>query len=260
MRALRSLLAIACLVGAGPAALAQRDAPQLVPDVSQRTVEIQFSFTGAELLLFGAILHPGGRLPDKPTDIVVVLKGPTQPITLREKQKVAGIWVNADSIDFRSAPSFYAVASSKPIDQLVDERTAAIYELGLNKLQLSPASYSDTDEIGRFAKGLNDLKKRDGLYVEAPRAVEITDGVLYRARLPLSARVVTGTYTAETFLVQDGRVLAAAVREIEVHKTGFERAIGVFAQENGILYGLVAVSLALSMGMFAGFVGGRMKV
>ena len=260
MRALRTLLAITCLFGAGPAALAQRDVPLLVPDVSQRSVEIRFSFTGAELLLFGAIIHPGGRVPEGRTDIIVVLKGPSQPITLREKRKVAGIWVNADSIDFRSAPSFYAVASSKPIDQLVDERTAAIYELGLNKLQLSPASFSDTDEIGRFAKGLNDLKMRDGLYVEAPRAVEITDGVLYRARLPLSARVVTGTYTAETFLVQDGRVLAAAVREIEVHKSGFERAIGVFAQEDGILYGLVAVSLALSMGMFAGFVGGRMKV
>lgn len=241
-------------------AQAQSNAPQLVPDVSQRTVEIRFSFTGAELLLFGAILYPGGRVPDEPVDIVVVLKGPSQAVTIREKQKLAGIWVNADSIDFRSAPSFYAVASSRPIDEIVDERTAAIYELGLSKLQLSPAAFSDTDEIGRFAAGLNELRARNGLYLEAPGAVEITDGVLYRARLPLSARVITGTYTAETFLVQNGRVLAAAVREIEVHKTGFERAIGVFAEEHGVAYGLVAVFCALAMGLFAGFVGGRMKL
>ncbi|MCW2351167.1 TIGR02186 family protein [Sphingobium sp. B12D2B] len=247
------------LLGGAPAS-AQRAAPQLVPDVSQRTVEIQFSFTGAELLLFGAILYPGGRVPEEPVDIIVVLKGPSQAITVREKRKLAGMWVNADSIAFRSAPSFYAVASSRPIDQIVDERTAAIYELGLSKLQLSPASFSDTEEIGRFASGLNDLRARSGLYLEAPKAVEITDGVLYRARLPLSARVVTGTYTAETFLVQNGRVLAAAVREIEVHKTGFERDIGVFAQEHGVAYGLVAVFSALAMGMFAGFVAGRVKM
>ena len=259
MRALLAWIATALLLLGGQSARAQSAAPQLVPDVSQRSVEIKFSFTGAELLLFGAILYPGGRLPEEPADIIVVLKGPSQSITLREKQKIAGIWVNADSINFRSAPSFYAVASSRPIDQLVDERTAAIYELGLNKLQLSPASLSDSAEIDRFAAGLNDLNKRAGLYVEQPGSVEITDGVLYRARLPLSARVVTGTYTAETFLVQNGRVLAAAVREIEVHKSGFERLIGVFAQEHGAIYGLVAIVIAVSMGLFAGLVAGRVS-
>ena len=30
--------------------------PRLVPDISSRSVEIQYSFTGAQLLLFGAIL------------------------------------------------------------------------------------------------------------------------------------------------------------------------------------------------------------
>ena len=112
--------------------------PRLVPDVSQRQVEIRYSFSGAELLLFGAILYPGGRTPDAAPDVAVVLKGPLQRIVLREKQKVAGIWMNVDRVRFRSAPSFYAVASSRPLPQLVDERTAAIYELGLNNLQLSP--------------------------------------------------------------------------------------------------------------------------
>jgi uncharacterized protein (TIGR02186 family) len=178
---------------------------------------------------------------------------------MREKQKIAGIWVNTDSINFRSAPSFYAVASSKPINKLVDERTAAIFELGLGKLQLSPSSLNNTTETDRFAAGLNDLKTRTGLYVEAPGTVEITDGVLYRARLPLSARVVTGTYTAETFLVQNGRVLTAAVREVEVRKTGFERLIGQFAEEHDIYYGLLAIALAVGMGLFAGLVAGRVS-
>jgi hypothetical protein len=48
----------------------------LVPDISSRSVEIRYSFTGAQLLLFGAILYPGGRVPSRPLDIVVVLKGP----------------------------------------------------------------------------------------------------------------------------------------------------------------------------------------
>ena len=127
--------------------------PLLVPDVSQREIQIQYSFTGAELLLFGAIIYPGGRVPDDPADIAVVVKGPAQPIVVREKQKVAGIWMNAESERFRSAPSFYAVASSSPLSELIDDRVAAIYELGLEYLQLSPGAGATPQEQRRFESG-----------------------------------------------------------------------------------------------------------
>lgn len=237
--------------------LSAADEPILVPDVSQREVEIQYSFTGADLLLFGAIVYPGGRRPRRPADIVVVLKGPDQSITMREKQKVAGIWVNADSARFRSAPSFYALASSRPINDVVDDRTAAVYEMGVDKLQLSPSSLNESAELDRFQAGLIDLRKRNGLYVERPGTVEISDGVLYRARLPLSARVIVGNYTAETFLVQDGRVVAAAVRDISIRKSGFERFMAVAAEQWSFLYGLAAIALAVGMGWTAGVLARR---
>lgn len=229
----------------------------LVPDVSQRDVEIQYSFTGADLLLFGAIVYPDGRAPQRPADIVVILRGPEQSILIREKQKIAGIWVNAESTQFRSAPSFYAMASSRPIQDIVDERTAAIYEMGVDKLQLSPSSLNDSEDIDRFQAGLVDLRRRSGLFVERPGTVEITDGVLYRARLPLSARVIVGDYTAETFLVQDGRVLAAATRDITVRKSGFERSIALAARDWPIFYGLTAILIAVAMGWAAGTIARR---
>ncbi len=237
--------------------LSAADQPILVPDVSQREVEIQYSFTGADLLLFGAIVYPDGRQPKKPADILVVLKGPDQSITMREKQKVAGIWINADTARFSSAPSFYAMASSRPIEQVVDQRTAAIYEMGVEKLQLSPSSLNDSAELDRFQAGLIDLRERAGLYVERAGTVEITKGVLYRARLPLSARVIVGDYTAETFLVQDGRVVAAAVRDITIRKSGFEQFMAVAADEWPFFYGLTAIALAVGMGWTAGAIARR---
>ncbi|MHA6718974.1 TIGR02186 family protein [Sphingomonas sp. RS6] len=234
--------------------------PALVPDVSQRDIEIAYSFTGAELLLFGAILYPGGRPPadeERPAEIAVVLKGPTESVMVREKEKVAGIWVNAEQMRYRSVPSFYAVASSRPINRLVDERTRAIYELGLDSLQLSPASAAAPDVQQRFDRGLADLRRRNGLFYEAPGAVEITDGVLYRARLTIPARVPVGRFTAETFLIRDGRVLAAAVRPIEIRKSGFERFVATSAQHDSVLYGLFAVAVSLLFGWGAGMLWRR---
>jgi uncharacterized protein (TIGR02186 family) len=226
--------------------------PVLVPDISSRSIEIRYSFTGAQLLLFGAILHPGGRVPEEAPDIVVVLRGPVQPIRIREKQKIAGIWMNAESSRFRSAPSFYAVASSKPVSQLVDDRTAAIYEIGLQNLQLSPGGGALPEKVRRFESGLLDLRRRQGLYSEDPDGVEITQGVLYRASISIPSQVPVGTYTTETFLVDEGRVLAVATKEIEIGKSGFERFVALAARRHEFLYGLAAVLLSLGLGWAAG--------
>jgi uncharacterized protein (TIGR02186 family) len=227
------------------------DKPVLVPDISARQVQIRYSFSGAQLLLFGAVVYPGGRAPNRPVDIAVVLRGPVQPILVREKQKIAGIWMNADSNRFRSAPSFYAVASSKPVGRLVDERTAAIYELGLHNLQLSPGGGALPDKEHRFEAGLLDLRARHGLYSESPNGVEITGGVLYRAVITIPSQVPVGTYTAETFLIDRGKVIAAATREIQISKSGFERYVALAARRHEGLYGLTAVLLSLALGWAA---------
>ena len=241
------LLALAALF----ALTGQRD-PILVPEVSQHEIQVRQGFTGTELLLFGAILDSDGRRAQQPYDIVVVLKGPTQPILLREKEKRLGIWVNARSTAFRSAPSFFAVASSNPVDEIVDERTAAIYELGLDFLQLSPAGAIDPAEQVRFTDGLVDLRQRQGLFREDPHGVTINEGVLYQARMAVPSNVITGQYTAETFAISEGRVIASAVARIEVRKLGFERFVAQQAEESSMLYGLFAVGLSLLMGWIAG--------
>jgi uncharacterized protein (TIGR02186 family) len=245
MKRLFAVLAFVLLVGARE--------PVLVPDVSQSEVEIVYSFTGAELLLFGAIVYPNGRVPDGHTDVAVVLKGPPQSILVREKEKIGGlIWANTDSARFRSAPTFYAIASSRPLQALVDERTAAIYELGLGNIHLSPASSDEPAEQRRFETGFVDLRQRGGLYVSKPSSVEIRQGVLYRARIAIPARVPVGRYTAETFLIRDGKVIAAATRDIEIRKSGFERFVASAATHWPFTYGLVAVLLSLGFGWAAG--------
>ncbi len=244
MRAFLALIALLLLGGA-------RD-PILVPEVSQHEIRLRQGFTGTELLLFGAILNPEGTRAGRDYDIVVLLKGPTQSIVVREKQKVAGVWINANSTEFRSAPAYFAVASSRPIKDIVDEKTAAIYELGLNWLQLSPIGEINPAEQVRFAAGLVDLMTRGGLYQQNTGGVSISEQVLYQARISLPSNVPEGTYIAETFAISKGRVVASASSTVEVRKLGMERAIAHFANARPFLYGLLAVIISLLMGWAAG--------
>ena len=238
-----------------PLSLSAQAVPKLVPDVSQRQINIQSGFTGAELLLFGAIIYPRGVAPEGQIDVAVVLRGPARPITLREKQQIAGIWINADSSDFRSVPVYYAIASSRPLRNIVDSKTAAIYELGLDKLQLSPSGEVDAKEQRRFSNGLVDLKQRNGLFRQEAGSVEITDQVLYRARLKIPSSVPVGTYVAETLLIRNGRVIVADDNvEVRVRKTGFEQLVTILAQDYSLFYGAMAVLVSLLLGWFAGYI------
>ena len=62
----------------------------------------------------------------------------------------------------------------------------------------------------------------------------------------------TGSYTAETFAISRGRVVATAISQIEVRKLGFEGAIASFAENWSLLYGLLAVAISVLMGWVAG--------
>lgn len=250
------LLAFALAALAAPPAFAQRE-PLLVPAVSQSRIEVRQGFTGARLLLYGAVIDPGGARRRGDYDIVVVLKGPSEAVRIREKDRIAGIWMNAGSSDFRSAPAFFAVASSRPVGEIVDERTAAIYELGTEFIQLSPSGQIDPVEQVRFASGLVELRRRQGLYQENPGGVRIDEKVLYQASIDLPSNVTTGRYTAETFAIARGRVLASATARIEVVKAGLEGQVVSAAQRWSFLYGLGAIALSLGMGWIAGRVFAR---
>lgn len=231
--------------------------PRLVTDMSQSRIDISYRFAGTELLIFGAIQYPGGRRPAEPPGIAVVLRSAAEPLTVRRKERVAGIWINTQAVRFESAPGFYAVATTKPVTDLLDERNAAIYEIGVDFLQLSPAGVDDAPTTRLFQDGLVDLRTRAGLFVEQPYGVNVTDGVLYRARLPIPSAVPVGNYQVEIYLIENGRVRARSTAPVIIDKTGIERAIYVFAHEHSLLYGLSAVFTALTLGWLAGSVTRR---
>lgn len=237
------------LVAATPAG------PRLIADLSQPQVDISYGFAGAEVLVYGAVQYPRGRVPDEAPRIAIVARGPDQAVVVRGKSRVAGIWLNTRSIDFATVPAFVAVSTSRPIDELLDKRGASIWEIGLGSLQLSPAEADAPARVGAFARGLMDLRRRAGLYRQDERGVRVTENILYRARLVIPPSAPVGTYDILVHLIRDGAVIATTQSKLEVRKTGFEADISRWAQRDSLAYGLAAVAMALVAGWAASLIG-----
>ncbi len=245
--------ALVLLLAAAPAMAAP--GPRLFADLSQPRVDISYGFDGAELLVYGAVQYPRGTLPTDEPRIAIVARGPDRAIVVRRKERRMGIWINAASAVFQTVPSFVAVATSRPVNELLDPRTAALWEIGLPNLALSPID--NASDAGSFAVGLRDLRRRAKLYRQDEHGVRVTENILYRARLLVPSAAPTGRYSVAVHLIEEGQVVATVTRSLDVEKTGFEAGVSRFAAAHGFWYGLAAVAMALATGWAASWVGRR---
>jgi len=240
----RRALAIVALVGMLFSAPPLLRAAPLVADLSQHLIAITTGFTGAEVLLFGAV--------DEPGDVVVIVRGPDREIVMHRKSRVLGVWINTAQMTFARAPSYYAVASSRPLDEIASESLLARHEMGVENLRLDlPRAKASANVAAEWRQGLIRNHQSLGLYQKNVSPVRFLGNRLFRARVALPANVPTGSYQVEVFLLRDGRVVTAQTTPLHVSKIGSEAVVYDFAYEHSALYGLIAIFVALMAGWLA---------
>jgi uncharacterized protein (TIGR02186 family) len=219
-------------------------ADSLVADLSQRLVAITTGFAGTNVLLFGAVDGQG--------DVVVVVRGPDRPVTIHRKSRVLGIWANTAQMTFERAPSFYAVASSRPLNEIAPATVLSRHELGVNALRLElPPAKASPNVAKEWRDGLIRNFQRAELYSREVRPITFLGNRLFRVELHLPANVPTGAYQAVTYLLRDGEVLSAQTMPLFVSKVGAEAYVFDFAVRHSAYYGLIAIAIALMAGWLA---------
>lgn len=238
------ILAIVLLLGSGLSAFARADEAALLVDLLPKTIEVDSGFNGTTIILFGVKSLPG--------DIIVTLRGPEAAMVVRRKQRVAGIWINRDAVAFRDVPQFYALAASRPIDEIMDADRLDRNQIGGGHILLNTIWTRTSGDVGAFRDAVRRSRTKEELYAPSIGEIVVIDDSLFRATLTLPGNVPIGEYVAETVLVQDSEVVSRRESRLTVEKSGLSAEIFDFAKGQGALYGLIAIVAAL----IAGWVGG----
>ena len=246
-------LILASMVLAAPSA----EADSLVSDISESQIAITSNFTGKRLVLFGAISRDAAGLADESTrdgirDVIVVIRGPREDLVVRKKERVAGIWVNTGGIEFEDVPSYYFIAGSRDFEAIAAPVVYRQNELGPNFLRFKPKTEELTPEQRtEYQQAIVRNLESRGLFFEVAGGVQFLDQTLFRTTVDLPANVPDGTYSTKVYLVKNGKVLSVQSKPLYINKTGLERSIFEFAQDDPLAYGVLAVLFAFLAGWLA---------
>lgn len=240
-----SRLALACglMLAVGVVTAPEARSEPLVADLTSHLIGITGAFTGASVVLFGATDGPG--------DVVVVVRGPEHDVAVRRKRRVAGIWVNAKEEVFIDVPSYYSIASSRPLDAITTPGVLSFHELGLDYLHLKLARGALRDEDTPFRDALIETQQRDGVFAKAVGKVGFLGDRLFSTRLDFPSNVPTGTYLVQVFLIRNKGVVSGQTTPLVISKVGVDAEIVDFADRRAAIYGLVAVATAMVAGWLA---------
>lgn len=239
IRLLTRIVLIVLLTTMGRTAMADA----LVADLSEHLVQINLSFTGKQVLLYGAIEGEG--------NVVVVVQGPREPTTVRRKARVAGVWANDASVTFDDAISFYKVMASAELDEWLPFTLRERHQIGVEYLDFSPREEIGPAEKADFQTALIRNKQKLGHYGMLEGRVSILGGRLFRTEIFFPANVPIGIYNLEAFLVRDGEMISAQKTPLYVSKSGIEAEIFNLAHNFPEIYGILAILIAVIAGLAA---------
>lgn len=245
---MRRLLALFALLVLAPAARAEES---LVVGLTQDVIHITSNFNGAEFVVYGTVESPDAFIGASERDIVIVVRGPKGPTTVRKRGRVSGIWLNVDEAVFADVPGFYFLASTGPLDGIAAPAVLKRKGIGLANQDWDGPKRRDLPE---FQKALIRSRTADKLFVEEEGAIEMNGASLFQARIAMPANVPVGDYTVTAYLFRNGQELSVYSATLVIDKLGIERTLYNFATQRSMLYAAVAILIAVLMGLGAAFV------
>jgi hypothetical protein len=222
---------------------------QVTPDL----IEIGAFFQGHQVKVSGKI--PGGA------DAVLEIQGPAAPEELMRKGRRMGLWMNVGELHISGAPSLYQVLSSKA-ELLSVSNSSAPWGYPALKRRITFSGQVQENEVDNFTNQFLELKEEGKLYVAKPGGLKVSlaaEGYqTVTGSFQLPPNVKPDTYKVCLLTINNGQVGEQKCSEFQVKMVGFPEMLSTLAHKHGLVYGILAVVIALATGFIMGvlFKGG----
>lgn len=243
MRRMAAVLAFLAL----PVPLA---AEEVVLGLSSDKVAITANFNGSDILVFGAVKREVA-IPDEPLDVIVAIAGPSDPLIVRHKARRFGIWINTEAVEIDAAPSFYAVSTTGPLDDVLSNVEDLRHRISIPRAIRSVGAAGQAEDVQAFTGAVIRIKKANGAYSVQEGGVVLDEQTLFRTSIKLPSNLTEGDYLARIFLTRSGRVVSEYETVIDVRKVGLERWLFTLSRDHAFLYGLMSLAIAIVAGWSA---------
>jgi uncharacterized protein (TIGR02186 family) len=217
--------------------------------LSTNRVEIHSTYSGAEIVIFGAMDFEGAAPPAGGVQIAVTVTGPRNTIIVQKKERVGPIWINRVRVRYDKAPGYHAVMSSEPLSAITD--AATIKDMTFDPADDVPSSGAPDPQRMAYLPELVRLRKADGLFRKDEAGIGFVGNRLFQTRITLPANAPLGRYFVSTHAFSGGKSIASSSNEFFLTKTGFEALVASEARNRPWLYGLTAMLSALGLGWLA---------
>lgn len=223
---------------------------KVVADLSQNRVAITANFDGTSILIFGAVKRFTPPPEGGPLEVVIAVSGPLQPVTVRRKERTLGIWINRNAVEVDAAPSFYTVAATGTLSDILSETEDFRYKISLKHL-IRSVGVAEVQGAEEFSEALVRIRQNNGLYSQGGHEVALNAETLFRTEIALPSNLVEGSYRTRIFLIRDRKVVDEYETKIDVQKVGLERWIYNLAHQKPLVYGILSLAIAIAAGWLA---------
>ncbi len=223
------------------------DSPLLM-ELASKTIQISTFYNGTTLEVTGSI--PEGA------DVAIQVSGPKHDVHLKEKGKVAGfLWMNKTDVSLENAPAVYMLYTPPGPEKTFSNPEVGVgYKALVDDITVMPESEDKAFIFKEYVK----LMEKSGVY--ALNANSVTYGTPnkgmkgFSVTLNIPSKMSAGNYTVEAIAVENGSVLDRTQENLTLELTGLPKTIATLAYDKPLLFGFMAVFIAIAAGLLIGVI------
>ncbi len=220
----------------------------LLMELASKTIQITTFYNGTTLEVTGSI--------PEDADVAIQVSGPKHDVHLKEKGKVAGfLWMNKTDVSLENTPAVYMLYTPAGATKTLTSPELGIgYKALLKDIEISPESEDKTFIFQEYVK----LMEKSGVYALNENSITYgtpNKGVKgFAVTLTVPSKMSAGDYTVEAIAVENGKELDRTQENVTLELTGLPKTIASLAYGSPLLFGFMAVFIAIATGLLIGMI------